>query len=153
MHDNAIGPANVIAYNIGPGVVVAGTNALGNAITQNSIHSNGGPAIVYLSAPTYSILLCYTPALNRLSGSTCASCIVEVFAHPSTVVEGTRYLDTATADGQGNVSYVLGTAPPATMPYLSLTLTDEQGTTGEFHPLPVCTAGSSSIFLPTILRD
>ncbi len=151
--DNTIGPANVIAYNTGPGVVVAGTNTLGNTITQNSIHLNDGPAIVFPNAPTYSLLLCYTPALNRLSGSTCASCIVEVFANPSTVVEGARYLDTATADGQGNVSHVLGTAPPATMPYLSLTLTDGQGTTGEFHSVPICTAGSSSIFLPTILRD
>jgi CSLREA domain-containing protein len=42
---NAIGPNNVIAYNVSHGVRVDGATTTGNTITQNSIHSNGGEGI------------------------------------------------------------------------------------------------------------
>ena len=42
---NTIGLNNIIAFNDEDGVQVEGSSTLGNTITENSIHSNGGLGI------------------------------------------------------------------------------------------------------------
>jgi hypothetical protein len=151
---NTIGPNNTIAYNGAAGVVVDGETTLGNSITRNPIHHNGGLPIDFINVPVPTgpflppTLTGYSSADNTLSGSTCPNCRVEVFANPDAVLAGTTYLDAVTADANGDFTLTLAGPPP--LPYVAATATDPEGTTSEFS------AGLNTvptmIYLPFIIR-
>ena len=108
-----VGPNNVIAHNDTDGVRVSGGEA-GEVftdrvtITQNSMFENGDLGIDILSGapdPLPSLVLA-TP--NRIDGSACAGCLVELFRaapDPAGAGEGSLYLGNVVAAGDGSFSF------------------------------------------------
>jgi len=83
VHDNVIGPGNVIA-NSDRGIVIAGAGALRNSISRNSIHSNAaygiqlsGGAQDHLLAP---LLMDFALQSGVIEGIACPNCRVEIFS-------------------------------------------------------------------------
>ncbi len=151
--DNILGPGNIIAFQQF-GVTVVMPTSLGNTITRNSIYSNSEKQISFFedSGDPLIPLPVPTPVLTgfesgTVSGTACAGCQVEVFANPDAQPAGKAYLGTATTDGGGSFSLVVGTG----YIFLSATATDSAGTTSEFsESLQVGTL--NYVYLPLILK-
>lgn len=135
---NTIGTNNTIAYNGSAGVTVDGETTLGNTITRNIIHHNGGLPIDFINMPLPTgplsppALTGYSLSDNVLSGSACAGCRVEIFANPSAQPAATSYLDAVIADANGDFSLTLAGLPPFSYDYCTATATGPDGTTSEF---------------------
>lgn len=136
-HDNTIGPDNIIAYNVGRGIDIIGQYTVRNTITQNSIHSNGGIALLIdwhlrnnfrLLVPTIST---FDLQNGKISGTACAGCTVEIFSDNQD--EGAIYEGMTTADSSGVFTFERGT--PFTGPNLTATVTDTEGNTSQFSPI------------------
>ena len=141
---NVIGPANVIAYNGGPGIAIYTTGSVRNRITQNSIHDNSGPGIdlwdggnTELAAP---LIFDFDLSAGTVAGTTCANCTVEIFSDSGD--EGGVYEGRTTASGTGYFTFNKGT--PFTGPHLTTTAIDADGNTSRFS-LPVSGSGKSLI--------
>jgi len=134
---NVVGPANVIAHNGGPGIAVNTAESVGNRITQNSVHDNGGRGIdlsgggnTELAAP---ILFEFNLNAGTVTGWACANCIVEIFSDNSN--EGAVYEGQTTADNAG--AFVFTKEAPFAGPRLTATATDADGNTSQFSvPTP-----------------
>jgi CSLREA domain-containing protein len=120
------GEANVIAHNDGSGVAVHGR--IGNRIRGNSIHGNNGRGIENIVGGNLEIAPpVIVEADGQLAGtSSCASCVVDVYADGWD--QGEAWLGATTADGAGNWTL----AVPAPGPYITATLTDGASNTSEF---------------------
>lgn len=131
-HGNTIGPENIIAHNKGSGVVVHGSDALNNTITQNSIHDNRWMGIQLLdnanSKLTIPVILDFDLTAGTMTGVTCANCTIEVFSDDSD--EGAVYEGQTTADDTGVFAFAKGTAFIG--PHLTTTATDLNGNTSQF---------------------
>lgn len=119
---------NGIAHNLGDGVRVAGTGRVGNALRRNRITANGGRGIHLADGGNRDLA---APVLQevgrqRVAGTACAGCWVEVFADPAD--EGGTLLGTAQADQDGQFTF----AGPVTGPYVTATATDAEGNTSPF---------------------
>jgi CSLREA domain-containing protein len=93
---------NTIANNTGDGVHIDGAAAIGNKLLYNSIHHNTGKGIelenggnTELDPPTIT-----TANASGASGTTCASCPVQVFSDSED--EGQTYHATVSSDASGN---------------------------------------------------
>jgi hypothetical protein len=131
---NVIGPDNQIAYNGGAGIDVEHPETLHNAITQNSIHDNGGMGIrlsdggnTELAAPAIAD---FDLGAGTTTGTTCAWCSVEVFSDSSD--EGAIYEGRTRADVTGAFTFDKGASLAG--PHLTATATDASGNTSEFSP-------------------
>ena len=129
---NVVGPANVIAFNGGPGIAVYAEGSVRNRITQNSIHDNGGQGIelsdggnTELAVP---LLLDWDLAAGTAGGIACAGCVVEILSDGED--QGAVYEGRSTADGAGAFAFSKGAALAG--PYLTVTATDAEGNTSEF---------------------
>jgi len=129
---NVIGPDNVVAHNGGAGIAVYSSDALGNRITRNSIHDNGGLGIdqweggnTELAAPR---IVSFDLEAGTLSGYTCANCTVEVFSDSGD--EGTTYEGQALASSAG--AFALDKGAAFAGPHLTATTTDAGGNTSKF---------------------
>jgi hypothetical protein len=120
--------SNTINNNTASGIDIQGATATGNLLTQNSIYSNtiqginlssGGNA--ELTAPTITVA-----TATGASGTTCATCKVEIFSDAAD--EGKVYEGFTTADGSGNWSY----SGALTGPNITATATNGSNNTSEF---------------------
>jgi hypothetical protein len=123
---NVIGPGNVIAYNLGDGISFW-DDVPYNSVTQNSIHDNGGRGIAQSSPPPPSILG-FDLETGIVSGTACASCIIEIFSDGGD--EGGSYEGQTQADENGAFSFEKGTSLMG--PFLTATATNPDGNTSEF---------------------
>ena len=162
--DNTIGgtaslSGNLIAFNTGPGVVVADDDSLGNRINANRIFANFGPAIDLgddgitdnASSPRngpnrlQNDPVVVRRADGRLEGWLGASTPnttfrVEVFASAGFgsggAGEAHDYLGSldVTTDSRGQVVFDVPYQPPTDLPVITATATDPQGNTSEVSP-------------------
>ena len=130
--DNTIGPDNIIAHNKEFGVAILGSNSLGNAILQSSIHGNEVEGIrleeggnTEQSAP---LIIDFDLAAGTVAGSTCPNCTVEIFSDSED--QGESYEGKATADSAGAFAFNKGA--PFSGPHLTATATDLDGNTSPF---------------------
>ena len=158
---------NVVAYNDGIGVDVAGQNPTLSEqveITQNSIFANTGLGI-YLGINNVNNsfqmppLLTWTPIGNGTTGTLTAtlasnsvankSYAIEIFSNPAVPGQGETYVSTlnVTADGsgKGSVSTVLPTAVYTATATELFTSPTEPGNTSQFALPPTVTALTSSL--------
>ena len=147
---NIIGPDNVIAHNLGTGIVVEHWDSLHNTITQNSIHDNGSRGISLweggnseLSAP---VILDFDLAAGTVSGSACPNCAVEIFSDSAD--EGEVYEGQTTADSSGVFDFTKGVS--FTGPNLTATATDPDGNTSGFSSP---TSGAYSSPMPPVVSS
>ncbi len=127
----AEGQANLIAFNGGDGIEVAGGyGAKHNTITRNRIHNNTGKGIALPSSGNEGLAapVITTASATQVSGTACANCTIEVFSDAAD--EGALYEGTATANSSGN--WTLTKAGGLTGPYVTATATDANGNTSEF---------------------
>ncbi|MEP2024663.1 BspA family leucine-rich repeat surface protein [Reichenbachiella sp.] len=101
---------NIIAYNGGDGIEVTDCGTDQNWITQNSIYSNTGEAILVSNSAQSSISL---PVINStynglISGTSANDATIELFA--DTEDESQQYLGATTADGSGNWNHQIDVA-------------------------------------------
>jgi hypothetical protein len=148
---NLIGAGNVIAFNGGDGVWINGNETANNAISQNSIHSNGGLGInlenggnTELPAPD---ITAYDLAAGTAGGTACAHCTVEVFSDASD--EGRRFEGSTTADADGHWSLQMSPGSAFVGPVLTATATDAQGNTSEF----AIAVWGHQIYLPLTIKQ
>ncbi len=141
------GEQNLIAFNGQNGIEVDGgaATAARISIRRNSIASNAGKGILLLAGANNNIA---APAItsaqpNRVSGTACASCTIEIFSDAA--AQGAIYEGSATANASGNWSFDSGTG--LTGPNVTATATDSNGNTSEFSmaasismPTPTATA-------------
>lgn len=151
--DNVVGPGNRIAYNARDGVRVNGSGAIRNAITQNSIHTNGllgidltegangGIAIPTVTAVTYG-------ATIDVSGTACGGCTVEVMGNTDDDGEGEVYLGATVAEAGGAFVLALSTLG---QPYLTATATDATMGTSEFSAPYEVPALRLRVYLPLVV--
>jgi hypothetical protein len=136
------GEANLIVFNGQDGVEIDGGfgGAVRNSIRRNRIHSNTDKGIHLTANANEGIVapVIDTASATQLTGSACASCIVEIFS--DTVDEGAIYEGTAMAGGAGH--WTFNKAGGLTGPNVTATATDSQGNTSEFSP-PVSLAPTS----------
>ena len=123
--NNVIGPGNVIAYNKKDGVLVS-NNAIGNTITQNSIHSNDKKGISNIGGGNIELPIPLITSIDPVSGTAEPNSVVEFFS--SSDDEGKIYEGTTTADGSGNFTF----AGSLTGPFITANATDDEGNTSEF---------------------
>jgi len=123
--NNIIGPGNVIAYNSGDGILVY-SNAIGNTITQNSIHSNEGKGISTISGGNIELPPPVITDIGSVVGTAPPNSTIEIFSTLDD--EGKIYEGATTADGSGNFNW---TGTPAG-PFVTATATDSEGNTSEF---------------------
>ncbi len=130
----AMGAGNVIAHNDGAGVVVNDQLTYENTISRNSIYKNGGKGIALvnqgndnMSAPTVTKIQSLGAGTYRLTGKTCAKCIVEVFTDRGN--EGRNYQTTVVADASGSFTV---TVSKSIFDVFTLTATNGDGSTSEF---------------------
>jgi hypothetical protein len=133
--DNIIGGAtitagNTIAFNTADGVYVSGEQTIGNTITHNSIHENGGLGIELtnggnreLPSPTIT-----TVAGTSVSGRTPVTPVIEVFSDVDG--EGRWWEGSVIADANG--VFTLTKSDAFHGPNLTATATDGEGNTTEF---------------------
>lgn len=138
--DQTIGPDNVIAWNDGPGILLADSTVQRVTITGNSVHRNGTGDIVLAAPGTNGRVappeLTFTMA-GTVRGRACPSCIVEIFAvttaaevSDSRVLTLLTLLTTVTADRDGAFILRLHTT---TLPViLAATATDVEGNTSAY---------------------
>jgi len=145
VHNNTIGPDNIIAYNGIGGVAVSGDDTVGNTITRNSIHSNGGMGINLEADANHALK---APFITRfdlgtgvVSGTTCANCEVEVFSDDGD--EGKYYEGSTGVDASG--SFVYQGYRALSGPHITTTCTDDLGNTSRFSLYTVSESGSASL--------
>jgi len=140
---------NEIAYNgthAGEaGVQIKGAGATGNAISQNSIHDNGGAGIelvnngnINLPAPTISQADCQGP----VAGTACVNCIIGIFSDNAD--EG-RVYEGFTSDPTGAFSW--NGTPDG--PYVTATARDSNNNTSPFSApfhIGTCNAPPTATF-------
>jgi len=138
---------NVIAHNHGNGVMVGGSDSIGNTISRNSITANGGVGIdnvdggnTELTPPTIASASC-----NSVSGTAPLDSTVEIFSDPAD--EGKTYEGTTTADATGAFTW----AGSISGPNVTATATDGPGNTSEFS-MPSSDA-CYRIYLPLITKN
>jgi hypothetical protein len=127
----ADGQANLIAFNGGDGIEVAGGyGAKHNTITRNRIHNNTGKGISLRSGGNEGLVapVITTASATQVSGTSCANCTIEVFSDAED--EGAIYEGTTTADASGN--WTLTKTGGLAGPYVTATATDANGNTSEF---------------------
>jgi hypothetical protein len=130
MTHNRIGPDNIIAHNL-LGVRITGSNTSGNTITKNSIYDNSvgiqrrDRGNIILDSPQ---VLSFDIALGSVTGIACANCTVEIFSDSGN--EGKVFEGQTKADSSGAFTYEHGVS--FTGPYLTVTATEADGSTGEF---------------------
>jgi len=130
--ENVIGPDNIIAYSDRCGIEVSGSDSLGNTLTQNSIHDNGGAGICLLDGGNTTLgapfIFDFDLTGGLVTGTTCANCTVEIFS--DTGDEGVVYEGQAVADSSGVFTFAKGVS--FTGPHLTASATDPAGNTSEF---------------------
>ena len=132
---NVIGPYNIVAHNARCGIQVEGASSIGNILTQNSIHDNGGLGICLIGANTrLAAPFIFDFDLNngRINGTACANCTVEIFSDSGD--EGAIYEGQIIADANGAFNFDKGAA--FINANVTLTAINENGTTSEFSRLP-----------------
>lgn len=154
-HDNVIGPDSVIAFNNISGLWVSDAGTVGNTITENSIHGNGGWGIRLISGGNNElaepVVLSASP--SQVSGTACNDCVIEVFSDAGS--QGQFYEGTTAADHAGN--WVFTKPGGLSGPFVTATATDAAGNTSGFSA-PVClvlaspTATSTPTLTPTPTR-
>ena len=144
-HHNTIGPGNVITRNEYAGVRIDDLATVGNAVTRNRIHHNGGPGVALhrgghagMVAPT---VLSFDLGAGTLTGATCPGCTVEVYSGRDD--EGESYEDSVTADAEGWFS--IDDRPSFAGPHLTATATDPNRGTSEFSLRTTGAVGQRSI--------
>jgi hypothetical protein len=153
--DNVIGPGNQIAYNVRNGVLVDGSSAIRNRITQNSIHANGLLGIDLANGANGGIT---TPAVTGvtygatidISGTACGGCTVEVLGSTANDGEGEVYLGSAVAEAGGSFLLSLSTLG---QPYLAATSWDGTKGTSEFSAPYEAPALRVRVYLPLVVRE
>ena len=169
---------NRIAYNAQQGIHLSNRSdypsgfgkTYYNTISQNSIYHNGTSGIylnpqedpdtgqqVYpnenISAPTIT-----SATVSNISGTACADCIVELFiadknsandASGENNGEGQTYLDSTTADGNGNFSLVIANLTEGQI--LTATATDNFGNSSAFARNVAVTTSSGPTATPTVV--
>jgi len=148
---NDIGPDNIIAYNGSDGVQVDGDTTVGNTITQNSIHSNGGLGINltngsnnHIAAPTVFDAICTVGGGYSFPNRT-----IEAFSDLNG--EGRFYESTTDSGSLGTFAF----SPAGDIfryPNVTLTATDASGNTSEFSAPPY-PSGCEFIYLPLIMKN
>jgi len=152
--DNVVGPGNRIAYNGHNGVLVSGSSAIRNRITQNSIHTNGllgidlvdgngGIATPAVTGVTYGEDI-------DISGTACGGCTVEVLGSMADDGEGEVYLGSVVAEAGGAFVLSLSTL---SQPYLTATATDGTKGTSEFSAPYEAPVLRLRIYLPLVIRN
>ncbi|MDH4137300.1 MAG: hypothetical protein OEW09_11380 [Anaerolineae bacterium] len=130
--ENVIGPDNIIAYNGRCGVEVEGADSSGNTLTQNSIYDNGEVGICLLGGGNTTLgaplIVDFDLAGGFMSGTTCASCRVEIFSDSND--EGATYEGQVVADSSGVFTFNKGSA--FTNTNITSTATDADGNTSGF---------------------
>lgn len=111
VHDNAIGPSNIIANNE-RGIVIRGAGAVRNVISQNTIYDNSeygiqlsGGANSHLLAP---VLLDFVLSNGMIEGFACPNCRIEIFSDHGE--EGEYFEGCTTADSAGQFMLQKGSA-------------------------------------------
>jgi len=139
---NTIGPGNLIANNYGYGVSIVHPTSLHNAITQNSIHSNGEADIRLeyggnseLLAP---IIIDYDVAAGTIAGSACPTCTIEVYSRDAD--GGIAYEGQTTADSSG--VFLFDRVSRFTYPIIMASATDPDGDTSTFSAPTSGTSGA-----------
>jgi parallel beta-helix repeat protein len=150
---NQIGISNTIAFNLGSGIMISGTNAAGNTLTRNLIYGNRGVAIEWDTAPTATApsIALYHADSRLVSGQACAGCTVELYAADRTQAEAQSYLGSTLADSNG--AFTMTLSSPPTLPYITALATRPapDGTTQPFAE-PFKVAVSLPLYLPLVWR-
>ena len=142
------GEPNVIAFNELAGVDINGKfgATVGNTLTANQIHANGGPGIALVDGGNHGlaapVIVEALPTSAR--GTACALCVVEVFS--DAVDEGGRFEGRTRADGAGMWQLTLPGGFGG--PFLTATATDAGGDTSAFSA-PKAVAGPRPSATPT----
>ena len=118
--------ANVIAYNTGFGVSVAGTQTHNDTIRGNSIHDNNSGGIKLDLGANAGIPQPTITASSPMHGTACANCTVDIYSDAAN--QGRTYQGSVTADGTGNWTFSGAVAGP----FVTATATDPQGNTSAF---------------------
>jgi len=144
VHDNVIGPGNVIANN-DRGLVISGAGALRNLISRNSIYGNSeygiqlsGGAHDHLPAP---LLMDFALQDGVIEGLTCPNCRVEIFSDHG--AEGEHFEGYAEADSAGN--FILNKGSAFLGPNLTAVAIDIDGNSSAFSNPTFGVAGSKRI--------
>jgi hypothetical protein len=124
----AAGEGNLIAYNEDDGVWVYGTDATGNTIRGNSIHSNGDMGIVNSNGGNTELAPPVITGFGSVIGTACAGCTVDIYSDDED--EGRVYEGSTTANAAGNWSF----SGSLERPNVTATATDAAGNTSEFSP-------------------
>jgi len=144
------GDGNLIAFNGGGGVTVAGAATTGNTISGNSIHSNGDKGIENWNGGNKELAAPTIETVGSVFGTACPNCTVDAYSDQDD--EGEVYEGSTTADGDGN--WTLPGLPQG--PNITATATDSDGNTSEFSqplmppwPTPTPTATPTPTPTPT----
>jgi len=140
------GEGNLIAYNEDDGVWVYGTDATGNTIRGNSIHSNGDMGIENINGGNTELAPPTITGFGSVMGTACPNCTVDIYSDDED--EGRVYEGSTTANGAGNWSF----SGSLEGPNITATATDADGNTSEFsapETLPEETPTPSATPSPT----
>jgi hypothetical protein len=130
---NTIGPRNIIAHNGRHGVDVQSAGSVGNSITANSIHNNGGIGIRNRAGGNKELS---PPAISHtgtrvLQGTSSPSTNVEVFFVDDESVQ--TYQGTTEAEDTGEFVFVIPAGRSIGV-HVTATSTDRNGNTSQFSP-------------------
>ncbi len=131
---NRVGPLNTIAFNQGNGVSIAKSGTIANAVTWNSIHSNGRLGIRTSEGGNLDLDPPVLTSLNPVTGTAPAGSRVEIFSDSTD--EGRKFEAAVTADASGHFTW----PGVPSGPYVTATLTDTAGNTSEFSAAFLLTA-------------